>query len=45
MEAGSVSEGEITSAEATTGTSAHKNRSGLLGWRSFFGEGRIEVNL
>lgn len=45
MEAGSLSEGEITSAEATSGASAHRNRSDLLGWRSLFGGGRIEVKL
>lgn len=40
MEAGSLSEGEITSAEATSGASAHRNRSGSL--EEPFGGGRIE---
>lgn len=36
-------EAEITSAEATSDASAHRNRSGLLGRRSHFGGGRVET--
>lgn len=38
-------EKEITSTEAGTDASAHRNRSGLLGWRILKGGGRFEVKL